>query len=172
MRQTTRITCLPGILLIAGALLVGCATTPPPAAELAAAEIPSPATGDSNRIIAWVPRAQAPIQTAARATLHVTLARARKAAAQDLCPDHAPLAGGITEEISPLPEAAPAGLGGYPAWRFQLAWQTGDQPCGSASRAEYLRQVSRHAPQWMVFQTPAPRVLFHQGEPLHQTATR
>lgn len=172
MRQTIRTTRLAGMLLIPGALLLGCATTPPPAAELAAAEIPALATSDSTRIIAWVPRAQAPIQTAARATLHVALAAARKRTAADLCPGHAPLTGQLTEEVSPLPEPAPAGLGGYPAWRFELAWRTGERPCGTASRAEYLRQISRHAPQWMVIQTPAPHVLFHQGEPLHQTATR
>ncbi len=160
------------ILVSVAGLLSGCATTLPPTAELAAIEIPSLPADDNNRIIAWVPRDRAPIQTAARAVLHVALADARKQAALDLCPGRAPLAGRLDEEISPLPEPAPASLGGYAAWRLQLTWQSGQQPCGGASRTEYLRQVSRHAPPWMLIQTPAPHVLLHRGAPLHQTAAR
>ncbi len=149
------------ICLALAALLGGCASQGP--GTEADASLPAVELG-RNQVLAWVPRGQAETPAVARAMAHVALGEAKRRTEAELCGGTWIFTGDVTEVRTPAPEAAPALLGGFRAWHYRIDWNPELPECPHTDAATYYRTLSRHLPDWMMLQTPAPIAMYHRGE--------
>jgi len=139
-----------GIFSIILITLQGCAMTSGTtshASRNTATNIPA-ADPVLDHYVAWVPLEQA--QTAS-----ISLGNAREQAAVVLCGDTRMIKQPVTDRVGPVPMAAPASVGGYPAWYYRISQPPGLQGCSQTNSQRFNQAVQDRLPTWINIQAAA-----------------
>ena len=146
-----------GIFSIILITLQGCAMTSGTtshALQNTATAIPA-ADPALDHYIAWVPLEQAQTASVARAMTHISLGNAREQAAEELCGDTGVIKQPVTDRVGPVPMAAPASAGGYPAWYYRISPPPGLQGCTLTNSQHFNQALQDRLPAWINIQTAA-----------------
>jgi len=146
-----------GIFSIILITLQGCAMTSGTtshASRNTATNIPA-ADPVLDHYVAWVPLEQAQTASVARAMTHISLGNAREQAAVVLCGDTRMIKQPVTDRVGPVPMAAPASVGGYPAWYYRISQPPGLQGCSQTNSQRFNQAVQDRLPTWINIQAAA-----------------
>lgn len=99
---------------------------------------------DFDRILARVPREQAPIEAVAAAQVKIALHEAKRKAEQKLCRGRWTTSGPVfSQDIQLSADSS--------AWQFRMLRHPGGPECGQVSREQFAAEMNRHLPEWVEF---------------------
>ena len=150
-----------GSLVIAGLILLGCASRPgilPATALVSESALPA-AAPDLDHYIAWIPLEQAQTAAVAEAMTHISLRNAREETSRDVCRGNPVSGGSVIERHGPVAARTPDSMGGYPAWYYRISQQPGTQDCWTEEQVNMYQALQGRLPDWLRIQPGRPAVV-------------